>query len=305
MVGLLNVLKPPGMTSHDVVASVRRLTGVKRVGHAGTLDPGAAGVLVVGLGRATRVLEYIQLFDKEYWAELNFGCETDSQDSEGEVTVRGDTVRLDESAVREALASFLGESVQMPPMHSALKHQGRPLYRYAREGKEVERQPRPVTLFRCELLDYEAGPPGVARFAVVCSSGTYVRTLCEDLGRRLGLPAHLGFLVRTAVGPFALADAFTLEALAVAQAQGTLIECSRPLTDGLAHLPSLKLDSGAAERLAHGLPVKIAGQPGAASAVGETCVALDGTGAAIALGTWDARSETFRPQKVLRTEGED
>ena len=203
--GLLVIDKPAGMTSHDVVDRVRRRLGERRVGHAGTLDPDATGVLLVGVGHATRLLTFLVGHDKRYVGEVVLGIETSTLDAAGEVTARHEMtgVRLDE--VRAAAARLTGPILQVPPMVSALKVGGRRLHELAREGIEVERTPRPVTIHRLEV---EEGPePGVFAIDVTCSAGTYVRTLAADIGRLLGGGAHLRNLRRLASGGFTVDEA--------------------------------------------------------------------------------------------------
>lgn len=209
--GFLPVKKPVGPTSFDVVAKVRRRFGYRKVGHAGTLDPLAEGVLVLGLGRkATRRLGTFLGCDKEYLAEMVLGVTTDSQDSTGVVRERRDCSHVTEEGFRKALEAFDGEYRQTPPMYSALKYRGKPLYRLARRGLEVPRQARTVRIYELELRGFD---PPAARVRVKCSKGTYVRTLCADIGERLGCGAHLAGLVRTRVGPFGLEDSLPLEDL--------------------------------------------------------------------------------------------
>ena len=214
MDGVLVCDKPAGPTSHDVVARVRRLAGQRRVGHGGTLDPPATGVLVLALGRATRLLPFLPTEPKRYLAEVAFGAATDTLDAAGTVTGTAAADRVDEPALRAALAGFLGPQEQVPPMVSAIKVGGERLYAKARRGEEVERAPRPIVIHELELLGLAGGERPLATLAVVCSGGTYVRSLAADLGRALGTLAHLASLRRTAVGRFAEADAHTLEELA-------------------------------------------------------------------------------------------
>jgi tRNA pseudouridine55 synthase len=207
--GILIVNKPVGLTSHDVVDRVRRRFGYRRVGHAGTLDPSAEGVLVLGLGReATRLLGRYSECDKEYRAVMVLGAATDSQDGDGRIIERKDTNGITEAAIREAIARFTGDQQQVPPMFSALKREGKPLYRLARRGTVVPRATRPVRIHELELCGYD--PPEVS-LRVACSKGTYVRTLCADIGAALGCGAHLKKLVRTRVGKFMLRDALLLD----------------------------------------------------------------------------------------------
>ena len=214
MDGVLVCDKPAGLTSHDVVARVRRLATQRRVGHGGTLDPPATGVLVMALGRATRLLPFLPTEPKRYLAEVAFGAETDTLDAAGTVTATAAADGVDTERLRAAMAGFLGPQEQVPPMVSAIKVGGERLYAKARRGEEVERAPRPIVIHDLELLGLAQGERPVATITVVCSGGTYVRSLAADLGRSLGTLAHLASLRRTAVGRFAEADAHTLEELA-------------------------------------------------------------------------------------------
>lgn len=231
--------KPAGWTSHDVVAKTRGVLGTGRVGHSGTLDPDATGVLVLGVGRATRLLRFLTDLPKSYEAEIVLGAETDTGDSSGSVVARWDMAGVSEAAARAAAAALTGEIMQVPPMVSAVKVGGRRLYELAREGKEVERPPRPVTVHRFDLA--AAGSEGVWRAAVECSSGTYVRTLASDLGRALGGGAHLRSLRRTAVGGFGLDRARPVESPVLL-----------PPAAAVAHLDGVILDEGAAADVRHG-----------------------------------------------------
>ncbi|OTA40349.1 MAG: pseudouridine synthase, partial [Symbiobacterium thermophilum] len=244
---MLNLLKPPGMTSHDVVAFVRRALGVKKAGHTGTLDPGVAGVLPVCVGRATRLAEYIAGSDKAYRAEITFGVATDTQDGFGEVVAEADASHLTRGDVAYALTRFHGPIEQVPPMVSAVKVGGKRLYELARKGVEVEREPRRVFIHRLQLLDFRPGPRPVAYIDVVCSKGTYVRTLAHDLGRFLQVGAHLSYLVRTRSGPFVLAQAATLEELAAGKAR------LLPPAAALGDMPRVTVSGRAAARVLHGV----------------------------------------------------
>lgn len=208
MLGVVVVDKPQGLTSHDVVNRVRRTLGTRRVGHAGSLDPMATGALVVAVGPATRFLQYLSLEPKDYDAQVTFGAETDSQDAEGEV-VSESPVPIDlEARVEAALPAFMGEIHQLPPMYSAVKKDGQPLYKYARRGEEVERQERTVYIKAFDIVECQ---PPTMRFRVRCSGGTYVRTLAHDLGQSVGCGAHLSALRRRAVGRFSIDEAIALD----------------------------------------------------------------------------------------------
>lgn len=247
MNGVLNIDKPAGWTSHDVVAKVRRLLKTKRAGHAGTLDPDATGVLVVAVGQATRLLPFLPLEPKVYVAHVVFGLATTTEDASGEATAEADASELTEDALRAVLPNFLGEIAQVPPMVSALHHEGQRLYDLARQGITVERAARTVTIHAVELLDFAAGPRAEANLRVVCGGGTYIRTLCKDLGEALGLPAHMGSLVRESVGPFGRVDATTLEALTP--------EALLPMERALDALPTARLDDAGRVEIAHGRTV--------------------------------------------------
>jgi tRNA pseudouridine55 synthase len=247
MDGVIVVDKPSGMTSHDVVDEVRRRLDTRKVGHAGTLDPDATGVLLIGVGRATRFLAYAQRAPKRYRAIAVFGVTTTTQDATGEV-VSSAPARVGEEEVRGALTEFVGEIEQVPPMVSAVKVGGERLYRKARRGEEVARAPRQVSVYSLDLVRFEEGDHPTATLEVHCSGGTFVRTLVHDLGERLGCGAHLGSLRRTEAGGFTEAEAVALELLDEAGL--------RPLADAVRVLPTL--DPGdAAEDVGHGraLPV--------------------------------------------------
>ena len=213
--GLVVVDKPAGVTSHDVVARVRRLAGTRKVGHAGTLDPMATGVLVLGVNRATRLLGHLTLTEKAYDATIRLGASTTTDDAEGEVVSTAPTDDLDDTRIRSALAAFVGDLEQVPTAVSAIKVEGRRAYRRVRDGEQVDLPARPVTIHELQVHDVRRAGEGIdVDISVRCSSGTYIRAIARDLGAELGVGGHLGALRRTAVGPFALDDAHTLEQLA-------------------------------------------------------------------------------------------
>ncbi|MDF2501040.1 MAG: tRNA pseudouridine synthase [Anaerosporomusa subterranea] len=230
--GVINLLKPPGMTSHDAVSFIRRTYGQKQVGHAGTLDPAAAGVLPIFLGKATRLVEYLTDDDKQYRAELRFGQETDSGDYTGSVTRTSDSIPSPE-VVCHVLNSFLGQSQQIPPMYSAIKVGGRKLYELARQGIVLERKARSITIHSISLLQMKDQN---ALFDVSCTKGTYIRSLCSDIGVRCGSAATMTFLLRTGVGCFSLQNAVSLEEIAHAPEQVVL-----PADSALIRMPSITL----------------------------------------------------------------
>lgn len=214
MDGVVVVDKPSGMTSHDVVDVVRKRLDVRRVGHAGTLDPDATGVLVVGVGVATRFLSYAQAAPKRYRATARFGVTTNTQDASGDVVAETDASSVTRERVARALESFVGIIEQVPPMVSAVKVGGERLYAKARRGEDVARAPRRVTIYEAVIDDFEAGPHPRADLTVACSAGTYVRTLIHDLGTALGCGAHLETLRRVETGGFTEADAVALDDVA-------------------------------------------------------------------------------------------
>lgn len=226
MNGFLNILKPPGMTSHDVVNLVRKLLPGVKTGHGGTLDPGASGVLPLLLGKTTKLASYLLEFPKTYRAELYLGVTTDTADSSGKIIER----RLPPSLAREEIegyfSAFAGEDEQVPPMFSAIKIKGRKLYEYARKGLQIERPARTVIIHELKVIDYF--PPQRVLFEVKCSSGTYVRSLCENIGNAIGCGAHMSFLLRTASGCFQLAASQTLEELIEEHRERREVDCLLP-----------------------------------------------------------------------------
>ncbi|MCP3676716.1 MAG: tRNA pseudouridine(55) synthase TruB [Deltaproteobacteria bacterium] len=209
LAGVLVIDKPGGMTSHDVVMRVRRILGVKKVGHTGTLDPMATGLLPLCIGGATKIARFIEGGEKEYRATIKFGVETDTYDAEGKVVAASDTSGVSEEMVVEALAQFRGKIQQIPPMYSAVKIGGTPLYKLARKGITVEREPKEVEI---SAIDVEEFTMPLLTMKITCSKGTYIRTLCHDLGRAVGCGAHLVALRRTRSGYFSIHDAITLDA---------------------------------------------------------------------------------------------
>lgn len=244
--GVVVVDKPAGWTSHDVVGKLRTLYGQKRVGHAGTLDPDATGVLVVGLGRVTRLLRFVQDTTKQYRGTVAFGIATDTLDAAGEILER-EPMHLEREQVAVAARRFVGDIEQLPPMVSAVKVGGRKLYEMARKGEEVKREPRSITIRRFDIQEFVPGPFPTATVLVECSSGTYIRALAADLGTALGGCAHLAQLRRLAVGPFTLDHAVTIEALA-AEPEAAV---HAPL-EAVAHLERVTVDDETATAVGHG-----------------------------------------------------
>lgn len=208
---IINILKPPNMTSHDVVGRLRRLTRIKRIGHTGTLDPMAAGVLPVCIGKATKIIEYFEQDSKTYRCEITLGASTDTEDAWGTILESSDHMPSVEE-LRSSIMGFVGEIDQIPPMYSALKINGKKLYELAREGKVVEREARRRTIHSITIIRMDLDQKTVL-FDVKCSKGTYIRTLCHDIGMQLGSYAHMSFLMRTESGQFALENSVTIEQL--------------------------------------------------------------------------------------------
>jgi tRNA pseudouridine55 synthase len=274
--GLVVVDKPAGMTSHDVVSRLRKRFGQKRVGHAGTLDPGATGVLLVGLGRATRLLRFLSDLGKSYEGEVVLGTATTTLDDEGEIVQQWPMADVTLVQAREAAATLTGDILQVPPMVSAVKVGGRRLHELARAGVEVERAPRPVRVDRFDLTPSTGGEPGVLRISVDCSSGTYVRVLAADLGAALGGGAHLRRLRRTRVGSFTLDEAGTID-------DAPVLSPAVAMRD----LPSVAVDDDGARLVSFGRPLPADVAPDGRVAV------LDASGALVAV------YEDRRPSVVM------
>lgn len=253
--GILLLDKPVGISSNAALARAKRIIGVRKAGHTGTLDPMASGLLVLCFGEATKVSGFLLEADKTYAAEVRLGVETDSEDAEGEVIAESDVPELDEQAIEQVLDGFRGVIEQVPPMHSALKHNGKRLYELARKGERVERPPRRITIHRLELLEHG---DHTLHLLVNCSKGTYVRALARDIGQAIGCGAHLIALRRTASAPFEIDNALTLQALENLDresARALLL----PADDALMHLPEVRLDEHQAGRIRQGQ--RLAGLP--------------------------------------------
>jgi tRNA pseudouridine55 synthase len=274
-VSLLVVDKPVGPSSFSVVKRVRGLLGMRRekVGPGGTLDPFASGVLPICIGEGTKILPFLLDADKSYQAVVRFGIETDTLDLLGKVVAEHPLSDLSAAAVAAALEAFKGPILQVPPMFSACKRDGQPLYKYARAGQTVERAARQVTVHRLELVEFVA--PDRARLDVVCSKGTYIRSLAADLGRHLGVGAHLVELRRLASGPFRLEHAISLEELATRIAAGRPLPMLSPL-QALAHLPSVPVDEAQALVLVRGQPMPWQALARGRELVGPVCAVAEG-----------------------------
>jgi tRNA pseudouridine55 synthase len=289
--GILNLDKPIGLTSHDVVDRIRRASGVRRVGHAGTLDPAASGVLLICLGQATRVSRYLMEGRKRYDATVRLGIDTDTGDAEGRVTRTMPTEGVNRERMLAALRLFRGRIEQVPPLYSALKHKGRPLYELAREGVQVKRPAREVEVYDLSVVDW--APPS-ARLLVECSKGTYIRALARDLGQELGTGAHLESLARLACGPYLLEDSTSLAEAEHLFSTGEWHTILHPLDEALLPLEAFQVDARAADRIRQGQQVE-----GPAPSRGPVCRVYDPNRRLIALLHYDEQSRLWQPRKVF------
>lgn len=294
MDGILNINKALGMTSHDVVAQVRKIIQQKRVGHTGTLDPAASGVLPICVGQATRVAEYLSESGKAYQAEITFGIVTDTYDSEGRIIRVADTSTLTMAQIEAVLPRFLGVQMQLPPRYSAIKIQGQPAYKRARAGEEITLEARPIEIYRLQVVDWQH--PQLT-LSIECSKGTYIRSLAYDLGEALGYGAHLSALIRTRSGPFVLADSITLEQLNTATMQGAMESYLLPADSALQHYPALLLDDITAAQVLHGNAFQY--QLPASQIKAELARVYDSRGQFLAIATWDAQQQLWQPKKVM------
>lgn len=250
MNGVLNVLKPPAMTSSDVVIFLRKNLNVKKVGHTGTLDPEAAGVLPVCLGKATRISDYIMHGDKVYRCGMKLGVTTDTDDLTGKICSRTDNIPGVEKVVH-ALSVFQGQLEQIPPMYSAIKVKGKKMYELARQGIEIERKPRKIRIYKNKFIAFY--PPDIVLFETVCSKGTYIRSLCRDIGEFLGCGAAMSYLIRTASGKFTLSKSYTLDEILEANQQGKCHNMVIPMEKTLdSILPSIILEEKCKEKISNG-----------------------------------------------------
>ncbi len=290
--GVLVVDKPIGMTSHDVVQIIRRGTGIRRAGHTGTLDPRASGVLVVLIGPAVRLSEYVSASDKRYQATIRLGSATDTYDAEGVVTSSGSIENITEEQFVDSLQTFIGEIEQVPPPYSAVKVQGRKAYEMAREGEEVELAPRKIQVYSLDLLEWDS-PEAVVD--VFCSSGTYVRSLANDLGAALGCGAHLVGLRRTKSGRFTLRDAVPLRRLQEAFTAGNWYKYLIPAAEALGDWPSVELDADQVELIRHGH--RVPADPDSE----EWARGISEQGDLVALLDLDKETMEWQPKKVFFT----
>jgi tRNA pseudouridine55 synthase len=291
MDGILSVNKASGPTSFAIVARLRQLSGERRIGHGGTLDPLASGMLPLFLGRATRLVEYLHEYPKTYRAGIELGITTDTYDAEGQITSQADASRVTLAMIEAALPSFVGDIDQRPPAFSAIKKDGQPLYKLARQGLAPEVESRRVTVHHLEMVAYQ---PPLLILDVECSKGTYIRSLAHDLGQKLGVGAHLKTLCRTSYGPFDIRDAVSMERVEEAAAGGTLASLLLPMDTALASWPSMALSEEQAKAVTDGKAVAI--ETGA----GERLRAYGPDGRFTALLFLDAETGLWRPQKVFK-----
>ena len=302
MNGTLIINKPAGWTSHDVVAKSRRILGTRRIGHTGTLDPFATGVLVVCVGAATRLVQFLVGLDKEYIATVRLGFATDMQDLTGNPITEFQSPReITTEQVQDILVQFVGEQLQLPPMFSAKKIGGERLYEAARQGREIERQPVPITIYAIDLLpdDFlKENADGTRDFQirVRCSSGTYIRTLAHDIGAKLTVGAHLAALHRTAVGQFTIEQALSLEEVEAKKSAGTIEESFLSLSASISHLPRLILTDDAIKHITHGRTIRVAEPAINSQQMIRLCNAQDSL---LALGEYDATHQLIKPRVVF------
>ncbi|MDQ2086893.1 tRNA pseudouridine(55) synthase TruB [Herbivorax sp. ANBcel31] len=253
MDGIINVLKPAGMTSFDVVGYLRRVLKIKKIGHTGTLDPCAVGVLPVCIGKATKAIEFLIDKDKTYRAELTLGVSTDTQDGTGEI-IKKSPVNVSRNEIEKVVKSFVGEYSQIPPMHSALKVNGKKLCDIAREGKVIERKPRNIKIYSIDILHIKEK---TVVFDVECSKGTYIRTLCDDIGNKLGCGGYMSFLLRRQAGVFDLSTTLTLEEIEAFAIEDTLQKRMILIDEIFRNYNKITLSSKDTKKFANGMKIKI------------------------------------------------
>ena len=295
--GILNIHKAPGMTSHDVVARIRKLLQQKRVGHTGTLDPLASGVLPICVGQATRVAEYLSESGKAYRAEITFGVVTDTYDAEGTVLRTTSTAALTLERIENLLPRFLGPQLQIPPLYSAIKVQGQPAYKHARAGEELTLEPRAVEITALHIVDWQH--PKLT-LDVACSKGTYIRSLAYDLGEALECGAYLSALLRTRSGPFSIEQSLTLEQLTEVISQEQITTCLFPADYALQNYPALYLDEEISQRVLHGNAFRYELGTAIVQPQHSALVRVyDADGRFLAIATWDVEHSLWQPKKVL------
>jgi tRNA pseudouridine55 synthase len=295
--GILNINKPAGKTSFGVVAIIKRLSGERHVGHAGTLDPDATGVLPVCLGRGTRIVEFLTDTTKTYRAEIELGTTTDTYDGSGKILQRGDPSKIDRAQLESALEAFRGIIHQTPPMYSAVKHRGQPLYKLARAGITIERKNRLVKIYRLELVGWQ---PPVVTVEVECGKGTYIRSLAHDLGQSLGCGAHLKSLVRTRYGLFDIKAAISMPQLEEACRHGYWEYFVHPIDSVLQDLSAVVVDYATEEAIRKGSPVVIdENQEGKGSPRQKYCRAYSADGLFLGILRHIPDKGVWQPKKVM------
>jgi tRNA pseudouridine55 synthase len=299
MDGILNINKPKDMTSFRVVAKVKGVTGERHAGHAGTLDPLATGILPICLGQATRVIEYLFDETKTYRAEVELGATTDTYDSTGKVIRIGDVSGISREMVESTLTGFRGSILQVPPMYSAIKHKGQPLYKLARSGIEVARKSRPVQIFSLGIVDWQ---PPVVTLEVVCGKGTYIRSLAYDLGEALGCGANMKSLIRLRVGPFSIDNALTLSQLEEAFRHGYGQNYLYPIDFVLLPYGAMVVSREQQCSLIHSAPITLESRPESglpAIKADSRCRAYTADGSFLGVLKYDAEKSQWRPEKIF------
>jgi len=291
--GILNIIKPRGKSSFSMISLIRRLSGERRVGHTGTLDKGAEGVLPVCLGKATRVVEFLSDSRKIYRAKIKLGVVTDTYDADGSIIEEKDYSYVKQEQLERLLLSFIGKIAQVPPMYSAIKRDGTPLHRLARAGVKVERRPRKIDIYSIDLLDWQ---PPFFSIEVECGKGTYIRSLSYDIGCALGCGAHLASLVRLKNGVFDIADGLTVEQLEDAFNGGYWRDVLHPIDSVLAYMPAAIVNGDMAKAIKNGILVDLNVEND--SDIG-WCRAYSEDSELIALLKYDAANSKWHPQKVL------
>ena len=292
MDGILNINKPYGKTSFNVVATVKRLTGERRVGHTGTLDPTATGVLPICLGQGTRVSQFLMEATKKYKAQIELGVTTDTYDASGSVVRQADSSGIDRDTVKTSLEAFRGDIRQTPPMYSAVKHGGRPLYSLARAGLDVARKSRPVTIYRLELTGWQ---PPCFTLEVTCGKGTYIRSLAHDLGQTLGCGAHLKSLTRTRYGCFDIAEAVSLTEMEEAFSRDDWQRFVYPVDYPLRDFSSVVIDNEGEAAMKNGQPLSLYDT----NPADELCRAYSQDGRFLGILRHEPGAEAWRPEKVF------
>lgn len=292
--GIINLNKPPATTSFQMVAMIRKLSGVRKTGHAGTLDPDATGVLPVLLGRATKLASFLTESGKVYQADIKFGCATTTYDSSGDVTIERDVSSLSLKEIEFVLDHFHGDIEQVPPMYSALKHQGKPLYIFARSGLEVERQPRKVHISRIEIIGWQKP---ILSIEVECSKGTYIRSIAHDMGETLGYGAHLAGLTRIRVGSFHIDQSITIEQLETGFQNDTWPDFIHTPDVALRNLGVITVNENVEQDISYGHPFR--SDSISLATEGEFRRTYSEDGRFLALVKYDESSEMWKPKRVF------